>query len=427
VVAATSDGSVAFTRSSAAARSLEVLDPTTGNTTVLAARFPTGSKVVVAGRVVALWLEVNGFGVGDLSVWTRATGVSHVGPGSTAGVFAASEDGGQIAYSWNASERKSDLVLGAPKMAVPPKVAVHEALTSTNACEIRLELAHGRLFIASCAEGETSPVIRTVSDSTDVVTILAAAKRQWSIDATASRIFVISSEGIGSIHTLPENISTTIDRDVSWGQLEEDGSSVVYRTAENLKRARTRLPLDAFSFAPAASQDVPAFSPNLRYAMLSSPAAQGEIEGRAVELWPIPPGQPFIPTPTKPTPLVTTRTGRALGFTETEKAIYLSDLPPRGLAVGTLKARAPGAAEVVLAHDVLSPKLTSGDRIVFGDHPRFEGTKLVALDVETVRTETGTILPVTKGVDPAFAVTSTHVVYTVQGRGIFSTKLPSAP
>ena len=433
VVAVTDDGAVAFTRGTVDTQSLEVFDPISGTSTVLVARFAPADQVVVAGKVVAFWAAVDHDGIGELGLWTRDRGRNPFGPRSLAGVFAASLDGARVAYASNASPgRKCDLSVGSPSLEAPPATAIRGAVAGSGDCEMRLGFVQQRLFVASCSEGASAPAIRTVSDTNGVVTILASAKRDWATDAAGTKVFVISSEGAGSVHTVPQNRATLIDQDVAWAQLG-DNDSVVYRTnAGALKKASTRSPVNAQTLVSEGIRGVAAVSPDLSYALVSASlpdATNHNLVRHDVQLNPISPGLPFIPTPTKPTLLVATPTGLALGFTaDGERAVYLSDLPALGLPVGTLKAHALEATEeVVLAREAFMPKLlvsSSASRIVFADHPRLDGDKLVAVDVQSVDAQSGRVSLVMKGVDPAFGVTSSLLVYTVAGRGIFTTNLP---
>ena len=67
-----------------------------------------------------------------------------------------------------------------------------------------------------------------------------------------------------------------------------------------------------------------------------------------------------------------------------------------------LVARFPGAdLPHPLARGVLGPKLSAtSSRIVFADHARFEGERLLSVDLEIVDADTGIVRTLAKDVDP---------------------------
>lgn len=400
MVTVTDDGAVVFTRRAATTTSLEVFDPVSGASTVLAARFAPRDQVRVAGKVVAFWAAVDASGIGELGVWTRAGGLEQVGAGSLSGVFSASEDGSRIAFSSNAGAgRTSDISVGSSTLSAAPAVVIRSAVAAAPACQISLAFVQSRLFAATCTQGENAPTIRSVSKDNEVLTVLSSAKNAWATDATGTKVLVISSGGVASVHTIPGNQTTVIDQHVASGKLTPDGNSVVYLTeAGDLKKSfSTTVPLGLQTLATGI-RGIDVFAPGLSYALVSSTAPDAtnrNLVRHDIELHSISPGLSFIPTPTEPEPLVSSPTGLAVGFvSDGGLAVYLSDLPAMGLPLGTLKAHAvAGREDVVLAHEALTPRLldsrAQSSRIVFADHPKLEGDRLAAVDVEIVDAATG--------------------------------------
>lgn len=428
ILGMTDDEAIVFARSASSARSLEVLDPSTGQTSILAAHFAEADRVVITSTVVAFWSNVDAEGRGALGIWTRASGTKVAAASSLASVFAASADGARVAFSSNAGAgRTSDLSVADASFTAPPVAVVTGLVASTDACQPKLELVASRLFVASCDAGASAPTIRAVLPSNETVTVLRAARSVWATNHTGTRLFVVSQSGTASVHTIPGNRATVIDQDVTWGQMDDD-TSVVYRTTSGaLRLANTSNPQDGRTLVPSGVRDIFSFSPDLGYALASTSAPDASNQNLVrhdLQLNPLLPGKTFIPTPTEPTLLVAMPTGLALGFTPTsDRALYLADVPSVGLPLGTLKVFAVnGAQERVLARGALTPTLL-GSRVIFADHPRSEGTRLIAVDVEIVDAETAATSLVMKDVDPGFVVKGSLVAYTA-GQGILTAKLP---
>lgn len=410
ILASTADGLVAFTRGDGAAKSLSVLDVDTRKETPLAERFGAGDRVVVAGRAIAA------FAGGELSVAVKGAGVRRLGS-AVPGIFAASADGSRLAWA-RASGAGADVTTQDAGGA--PSAVIAGVATGDSACEIRLGFAGDRLLASTCAAGGTTATLRSVDRANTVKTVLTSARGDWSADDAGEQVFVVTSAGTGSVRSLVDGHVIAIDADVAWGTIAPNGDFVVYRTTRGvLKKAEFGGPSVDRTTIATGIQGIAAVSSSYLYALASTSAAStGTLSDLEVE--PIPPGKPFIPTPTKPMLLEATRTAFALGFTpDGDRAVYLSDVATQGLAVGTLKAHAVAKDdEVVFAHDAFSPSLVPGSsRVVFGSHPKLEGGRLVAVDLEEVDVAGGATAPVSlaTNVDPAFAVTGSAVVYAAKG------------
>jgi hypothetical protein len=412
LVGTTSDGVVVYTREKSTTTSLEWLDPSTKATGVIAAQWTNDDKVVIAGRVVAAW--------SGGSLFVSSNGASkNLSTSSAPGVFAASDDGSRIAYVSNGSLIASDVTV---------------APISVDACAPKLSFVGSRFLAASCDAASGDATVRTVDDAGRVVTIASSAKNDFATDDAADLVFVISSSGVASVHSLPDGVSTHIDDDVAWGRLSADGRAVVYRTNANvLKRAGTVSPIDPSTLDENVRGVVdvaPGFDQALTF---SNPpdTANPSVVRFDLQLTPIPQGKPLIPTPTKPTVLLRTSTGELVGFPEVgDRALYVVDLPATGLAIGTLKSQTfPGSfaagVETELAKGVFSPVLVKGtSNVVFADHLVMDGARVATVDVEMVDAEKGTTVSIVKGVDARFEVTSNALVTTSGARDIRVTPLP---
>lgn len=430
IVGATRDGGVAFTRGIAEKRSLELFDATSGAASVLAAHFGPADRVVVSEKTIAVWTAVDADGIGELSMWSRQGGLVRVAAKSIAGVFATSEDTARA--SWLESEgsganRSAGLVVGAPASAAHAP-AVHGVVVGSGACEPALRFVGQQLFAATCARGEASPTVRGVGENDAVATAHASTSGTWSVDDEGQKLFFVSPAGAASVVSLADHAITHIDDDVVWGLIAPEGYSVLYRTkAGVLKRAGVSAPVDTMVVA-AHNDTVLAVSPGFLDALTSSsaPDTNASVARRDLAITPISPGHPLIPTPTKPILLVETRTAIALGFTPGgDRALYLTDVAASGLPIGALRSRALGAGDDrLIAQGVLMPTMRQGSStVVFADHPRVEGERLVAVDLHGVDAAGSTASSTyASDVDPAFAVTEAAIVFSKDGR-VFSRPL----
>jgi hypothetical protein len=310
----------------------------------------------------------------------------------------------------------------------------------TGECAVTLELVNGRLFTATCGPGDVAPTIRTVSDEDEVTTLLVSAKNHWSTDGDGASVFLVSSDGNATVHTIANGSVTAIDGDVTWGQMAPAGDTVVYRTgATALKQASTRRGGGRGVIVSAGVRSVPAIAPDFSFVLSSS--APDDVVGRDLALSPLRmelmEGPPMIPTPTLPElaeTLVSTPTAEALGFVDVERglararhAVFVSGLTPAGLGtlrVHTCASNSSPSKDVVLAEGALTPKLVPQSAlVVFANQPRFDGAKLAAVDLQVVDVLSGSTRSLATGVDPELSVGRGVVAYTVNHERVVTVSL----
>lgn len=412
IVGATSDGAVVYTRETSSVTTLEWIDPATKATGVIAPRWAKEDRIVFSGKLVAAWHGDN------LLVWSNGAAAKPITAASVPGVFAATDDGARYAYVANG------------------RLVAHDtdvAPIDASACEPKLSFTGTRFFAASCDAAGAAATVRSVDDAGRVVTIATSAKNDFATDDAADLVFVISSAGVASIHSVADGTSTHIADNVVWGKISPDGLGVVFRTKSDvLKQSGTQAPIDVSTIEENV-KGVVDVSPGFDQALtFSNPpdTTNTNVTRVDLQLTPIVPGKPFIPTPTKPTVLLRTSTGESIGFTaKGDRAIYVVDLPASGPAVGTLVTHTfpkftDTGVETTLATNILSPTLVPGtSKVVFADHPTMDGARVAAVDVEIVDAETGKTISLAKGVDARFSVTSSSLVTTSGGRDIHVTPL----
>lgn len=423
----TSDGYVVYTLTAGNATSLEIVNVSTKQSTVLAQTFGQNDGVVVDGKVVAFWTGVQN-SVGSLSLWSAANGVKSVGPNSISGFFAASPDGTRVAYSTNVSQQRlTSIAVGNPALSPASTIAFTNVGQGTQQapCPPSMGFTGTRLFVSVCFNTGTAPSIRTTSDTGVNTTILTNSDGTWATSAAGDRAFVIAATNkAAQSHTVPGNQSTNIEQNVAEGVLTANGATAIYRTTGNvLKMASTTAPVNAtvltqnvrgllglspddkyvlaFSNAPdTANQNFPRID-----LQLASATAAGAL-----------------------TPLLAQSTGLPVGFTSTSShAVYITDLPASGPPVGNLKAKpVGGGAEVMIAQGAVLPRLVKGSaKVAFADNLQQVGQNGVAVDLEVADLAAGGAPKlVIDAVDVSYDLDDKNLYYTITGQGLFYKAIP---
>lgn len=280
-------------------------------------------------------------------------------------------------------------------------------------CTLDVASAGGRTFVSSCAPGASSPALRAIDRDATAITIHEGVKRPWAVSDDGARVFVIASDGQAAVHTVPANAITPIDRDVTWGRFGRRGTDVLYRTtASDLRRAPTTAPVQPVTLIETGVAAVDALSPDTRWMLASaSPPENGRHD---VRLTPVPPGMPFIPTPTVPVDLVLTPTGLSLGFTaDGKQAAYLADLTLHVRTASDVDAR-----DVAVARDVVSAHVIAGTSdVIFATRASND-----AVDVSVVDATNGKVTALVEGASPSYATAAGTLVFTKRGAAAIETK-----
>lgn len=281
-------------------------------------------------------------------------------------------------------------------------------------CTLDVASAGGRTFVSSCAPGDAAPTLRAIDQTSKPTTLRENVKLPWSVSDDGTKVFVIAKDGQAAIHTVPTNTITPIDREVTWGRFGQGGTDVVYRTtASDLRRAATTAPVRRVTLIGTGVAAVDALSPHRKWMLgsASPPDARGRHD---VRLTPVPPGMPFIPTPTVPVDLVLTPIGLSLGFTgDSDHAAYLADLTLHVRTVSNVDAR-----DVSVARDVASAHVIAGTSdVIFATRA---GTDTV--DISVVDASNGRVAALVAGASPAYATSGGTLVFTKRGAAAVQTK-----
>ena len=280
-------------------------------------------------------------------------------------------------------------------------------------CALDVASAGGRTFVSSCAPGASAPALRAIDREGKAITLREDVKRPWAVADDGARAFVIAKDGRAAVHTVPANGITTIDADVTWGRFGRRGTDVVYRTtASDLRRAATVAPVKPVTLIEAGVAAVDALSPDGQWMLASAkPPENGRHD---VRLTPVPPGMPFIPTPTVPVDLVLTPTGLSLGFTgDGDYAAYLADLTLHVRTASDVNAR-----DVAVARDVVSAQVLAGTSDVsFATRAAND-----SVDISVVDATNGKITALVTGAAPSYATAAGTLVFTKRGAAAIETK-----
>ncbi|MFO0741007.1 MAG: hypothetical protein U0270_34230 [Labilithrix sp.] len=225
-----------------------------GSPTRLFTLRPTDTTAI-AGRVIAHWSGVES-GVGDLEVWTRATGVKSVATGTLASLIRASADGTRIAYgaspTSSSGTKPSSAALAVRDLASATDTLVADGpyrmnLASTS-CVAQISFAGGRLFAEYCSGAEptqtrarlvtlapgSSSLRRLDGPTLDSANALDGRVR-FTADAGGTRVVAAQlgePSGPGVVFDITSATSRTIPSAQAYVMLP-NGKALIYRNAQN--------------------------------------------------------------------------------------------------------------------------------------------------------------------------------------------------
>lgn len=225
-----------------------------GSPTRLFTLGPTDTTIV-AGRVVSHWTGVAN-GVGDLEVWTRATGLKSVATGALAGVIRASADGTRIAYGASPTSsggtRPSSAALAVRDLASATDTLVADGPYRMNlasaSCVAQISFVGARLFAEYCSGAEptqtrarlvtlapgSSSLRRLDGPTLDSANALDGRVR-FSADASGARVVAAQlgePSGPGVLFDITSATSRTIPSALAYVMLP-NGKALIYRNAQN--------------------------------------------------------------------------------------------------------------------------------------------------------------------------------------------------
>jgi hypothetical protein len=202
--------------------------------------------VVVAGKLVLSWTNVDKNGIGDLHVWSAAGGLSSAKvSGSIIADYGALDDGSTVLYAVatdaggttaDAYVAKADLT-GAVKIA--SGIQVSTSVANPNPCS-GFAIPTGSSFVhVSCLADAPDGGAKVFTGSVDavaangMVTNLATNVKPFAaVDKDGKQVFVIDAADQGSVVPIGGGQATPVDKTIHTGFFLSDGR-VAYDTTGN--------------------------------------------------------------------------------------------------------------------------------------------------------------------------------------------------
>ena len=235
--------------------------------------FSVNASVMVQGALVAYWNFDNQAGaVGELDVWSKATGNNIVAMTSRAQLFAVSTDGLKIAYTDNTTADQKDLYVASPNgsgaVDVLPK-------TYRYSCNLNFRFAGNTLFtqhceappadagaemIAGTISSFASPTYATkvdlVSGVQDINLVAADYIFHFNVDTAGQTVYaaLAAPPMNGEVINAASKAVTHVDTGASEGLFDSLGADVVYAsTSGALKRSPVAVPVPVQLVASGAA------------------------------------------------------------------------------------------------------------------------------------------------------------------------------
>jgi hypothetical protein len=246
----TSDGYVIY-RTAAGVLSAILDQP--GSTPMTISAQTGNTSAAIRGKVIFAFSNVNyTTNVGDLTVWTAATGARVVGPALiNDDSLAANADGSSILYAANVNPVKEDIVLASSDLSSKQTLIPTAGRGSLTTCAPSFAFGGARVFVASCPVGSMSATLvrfdRGTGGAVDAgpdggdagtnwgaVPIATNVQPIWAADGIGQRVLYVTNSGEGRY----ADGTTTyhFDSSVTGGTFLADGSAILYTVADQLRR-----------------------------------------------------------------------------------------------------------------------------------------------------------------------------------------------
>jgi hypothetical protein len=325
-------------------------------------------SIVIKGRVVFSWAAVDWTtNLGRLSIWTAEGGTHDVGVALYAeDMVAATADGKTIAYNVNVTPTTTDLMITSNDFAAPATLIAGVGRGSERTCRSSFDFVGSRLVIGWCAPGSLSGKLERyeqVGGAWTASTMASDSLSTWSADQSGERIFYQANDYSGRLVEAGEN--KVVDASVSSGTVVPDGSAVLYKVGDQLRR--TSLPdINPIPIVTRGFSQLADFSPSYDQVLYSR---QVTYEGGTKRDLLLTAASLFNPQPTELVALPTADLSRSAFTSDGRYAIYLTDLSPQGstlnvfsIARGTTRtypnvvsAVAAGKAQIVFSDQMSDP------------------------------------------------------------------------
>jgi len=344
-------------------------------------------SVLIRGPVVFNWADVDWeAGVGQLSVWTAASGTHEVGqtPYSEA-LVAASADGATIAFTANTRElgeggasaggagnggageasvpdKATELVVASSDLKAQTTLIESMGLGSESTCSPSFGFVGDRLMVGYCEPGSRNAKVERYERSAKTwtpTTIAEDALPTWSTDASGDTVFYQSS-GYNGYVALADG-PVLVDAGVSAGTLLPDGSAVLYSVGDQLRR--TDLPsVNPVAVVTTGYKQPLGFSPDFGLALYSTTVTYDHGTQRDLLLTTTS-GFNSDPLVLVDEPVATM--ARSSMTRDGQYVFWLTDVTPRG---GNLHVVDQSGDEVAVLPKVMEAAAGDGSLLVFTDN-----------------------------------------------------------
>jgi hypothetical protein len=199
-----------------------------------------GGVTFIRGSVVFAWANVDWeTNLGDLTLWTAASGATHVGTAmSQEATVAASADGSHVMYATNVTPTTMDLVLASADLSSQVTIVPSAGRGSQTTCAPHYVFANGHAFVGWCAEGSLEAKIErfdTAQSELGGTEIATGTQPRFSVDAQGKRLVYITRSSI--LRSFEDGTARDVDRNVAWAMIVPDGSAIFYKVGDQLRRS----------------------------------------------------------------------------------------------------------------------------------------------------------------------------------------------
>ncbi len=422
--------------------------------------------VLISGRAVFIWTDMDFEKKGRLRAWSQAAGTAQqlaatgqYGEGTSRAI--ASADGTKVVFAAVSAladgGAQIDLQGATLSATQPTPVSLVTAIDTSNACRIDLAFAgNGTALTSACAEGTTTRVVRAFDAGGSfagraVLTSADPEQEKISVSASGNRALVYGATSGGAGTTPAMLVGLEADAgaaevaaaNVAEAYLSPDGASIVYQTAGGALHRKVIGGADT-ELLNAGVTEILAVSPDFRWALTSGDSQTNDagvsdagdfltLDTRNVTLASL--------ESAVSSPLVGTLTGSAGwgrtpggdGFTKDgTHALFFSGVVPPG--VGTFTSRAigdAGTASKTPGGNATWVRAVVGSKVVIAENVTYVAgvarADVRAFDTSGV-SDTGTVLATRVVGVPSVTAAGTKVVYASpnapSGAGVFVADVP---
>jgi len=318
---------------------------------------------LVSGKVVFAWADVDWTtNLGNLAVWSAATGPMHVGITQfLEGTAGASASGTYVLYTTNVTETTVDIVVARTDMSAMNTLVAGVGRGSETTCAPHYGFVGERIFVGSCSVGSLSAsVVRYEADAQGIwqpTQIASDSRSVWSASADGERVAIIDSRSV--VNWWEAGQLQPIDDGIAWAMVLPDGSAVLYTAGDQLRRADlpggTPVPIVTVGFRNQAD-----WSPDFSQVLYSTQVTYEAGTRRDLRLTST---QIYNPEPFNLVPEPTASISRSSFTKDSAYTMYLTDVTAERRSTLNLRPVAGGDARTIANVD--SVLALSGPIIVY--------------------------------------------------------------